>query len=209
MPQLYRLFPKAKYLHIHRDGPDAAISMSNHFYFQMLVSFFTNPPTREELEQTELAGAPVRADDSISRRLGADRPSVEQFAEYWNYQLEMGYSTFAKLDASQYLDVRFEEFIADPVGELTRIADFFELPNNPDWIAAAASMVNNQDVKSSMSKLSKPQQQSLLEACQPGRILLGRYQHPWIHPTLKLIQDVTRGHAQKKLSQQEMSRSRV
>ena len=49
MPELYRTFPDAKYVHIHRDGPDAALSMSNHFYFQMLVSFFVNPATRNEL----------------------------------------------------------------------------------------------------------------------------------------------------------------
>jgi hypothetical protein len=160
----------------------------------MLVSFFTHPPTREELEQTELAGAPVRADDPISRRLGPGRPTIEQFAEYWNYQLEIGYSTFAKLGASQYLDVRFEDLIADPVSELNRIADFFALPASPGWIAKAASMVNRADVKSSMTKLSAEQQQSLLDACQPGRILLGRYQHPWIHPTLQLIKEVTHAH---------------
>lgn len=197
MPELYRLFPKGKYVHIHRDGPDAAISMSNHFYFQMLVSLFSNPPTRQELEQTELAGAPVRADDSISRRLGVDRPSVEQCAEYWNYQLQVGYSVFAKLDTSQYLDVRFEDLIATPQVVLQRIADFLELPHSPEWIETASAMVNSAEVKSSLDKLSPAQQDTLLDACQPGRILLDRYQHPWIHPTLQLIKDVTRDYALK------------
>jgi Sulfotransferase family len=197
MPELLHLFPMAKYLHIHRDGPDAALSMSNHFYFQMLVSFFTQPATREELEQTELAGAPIRADDPISHRLGAGRPTPEECAAYWNYQLEIGYQAFAKLDTSQYLDVRFENLISQPHVVLQRIADFFEMPDSPGWIDKAAAMVSTSEVKSSMDRLSAAQQESLLKACQPGRILLGRYQHPWIYPTLQLIKDVTREHEQR------------
>ena len=195
MPEMARTFPNAKYLHIHRDGPDAVLSMYNHFYFQMLVSLFTYPPTRAELEQTELAGAPIRVDDSISRRLGVDRPSVEQFAAYWNYQLQVGYATFAKLDAAQFMDIRFEDLIAQPHDVLQSIADFFEMPDSPGWIDKAAGMVDAAEVKSSVNKLPEAQQASLLKACEPGRILLGRYQHPWIYSTLQLIKDVTRDYA--------------
>ena len=195
MPQLYGLFPNAKYVHIHRDGPEAAISMSNHFYFQVLVSLFVNPPTREELEQTELAGKPIRSDDPISRRLGVDRPSVEQFAAYWNYQLEIGSSIFAQMDGSQYLDVRFEDLVADPRTQMQRIAVLFDMPDSPGWIDKAAAMVNSAEVKSSMETFKPAQRDSLLKACEPGRILLGRYQHPWIHSTLELIKDVSHDFA--------------
>jgi hypothetical protein len=195
MPDLYRTFPQARYVHIHRDGPDAALSMSKHFYFQVMVSLFVKPPTREELEQTELAGKPIHANDPISRRLGPELPSLEQFAAYWNYQLEMGYSAFARLGNSQYMDVRFEDLVARPQEVLQSIADFFEMPNSPGWIDKAAKMVDAQEVKSDMSKLSKEAQAALLKACEPGRILLGRYQHPWIYPTLQLIKDVTRDFA--------------
>lgn len=191
MPELYQMFPKAKFVHIHRDGPDAAISMSRHFYFQMLVSFFCKPATREELEQTELAGKPIRPDDPISRRLNAELPSIEQFAEYWNYQLEIGYGVFARLSASQYLDVRFEDLIADPRMQLQRIAQFFEMPDSRGWIDRAAAMVNSTEVKSSLDGFSPQERESLLRACQPGRILLGRYRHPWIYSTLQLIKEVS------------------
>jgi hypothetical protein len=190
MPDLFRMFPQAKFLHLHRDGPEATLSMFNHSYFQVMVSFFLNPPTREELEQTEYAGLPVHADDPISRRLSAGQPSLEQFAEYWNYQLEVGYSVFAKLDASQYLDVRFEDLIADPASVLSRIADFFELPESPGWIEKAAAMADASEVRSNVSKMSSAQLQSLRKACQPGQILLGRYKHPWIYSTLELIREI-------------------
>lgn len=190
MPDLLRMFPQAKFLHLHRDGPEATLSMFNHSYFQVMVSFFLNPPTREELEQTEYAGLPVHADDPISRRLSAGQPSLEQFAEYWNYQLEVGYSVFAKLDASQYLDVRFEDLIAAPASVLSRIADFFELPESPGWIEKAAAMADASEVRSNVSKMSSAQLQSLRKACQPGQILLGRYKHPWIYSTLELIREI-------------------
>ena len=142
-------------------------------------------------------GAPGRADDSISRRLGIDRPTVEQFAEYWNYQLQMGYSVFAKLGPSQFLDVRFEDLIAKPHEVLGRIAAFFEMPDSPGWMDKAAAMVNVAEVNSSMDKLSNARQESLLKACEPGRILLGRYQHPWITATLQLIKEVSCAYERK------------
>ncbi len=195
LPDLYRTFPKAKYVHIHRDGPDAALSMSKHFYFQVLVSLFMRPPTREELEQTELAGLPIRIEDPISRRLGPELPSIEDFAAYWNYQLEMGFKAFAKMDSSQLLDVRFEELVGKPHRTLEEIAEFFDMPDSPGWIDKAAAMVSSEEVRSRLDTLTAEQQASLIKACEPGRILLDRYQHPWIHPTLQLIKDVTRDFA--------------
>lgn len=200
MPELFRTFPNAKYVHIHRDGPDASISMRNHFYFKLLVSFFTDPPTRAELEQTELAGSPIRPDDPISRRLGDKLPSLEQFGEYWNYQLQVGYQTFSKLAPSNYLEVAFEDLVGHPQREMGRIAEFFELPDHDGWMDEAAAMVSAEEVHSNVGGLSAAQQESILRTCQPGRILLGRYQHPWIHPTLKAIKEIQRAEAARKSS---------
>ena len=191
MPELYRTFPRAKYLHIHRDGPDAIISMKNHFSFQMVVSFFTNPATREELEQTELAGNAVSIDDPISKRLFTEQPPLEAFAEYWNYQLQTGYSVFTRLDASQYKDVRFEDLIAEPKCVLAEIADFLEFPEVADWIDDAAAMVDSSEISSSIGNLEEGEKNALLKACRPGQILLGRHKHPWIYSTLELIREMS------------------
>ena len=129
LPEMYRMFPDAKYLHIHRDGPDAIISMKNHFYFQMLVSFFAEPATREEFEQTELAGKPISMEDPISQRLFSRQPGIEKFAEYWNYQLQVGYSAIAQMESSQYREVRFEDLLQSPVAVLEDIAEFLQMPH--------------------------------------------------------------------------------
>jgi len=191
MPGLYKLFPNAKYLHIHRNGPDAVLSMKNHAYFQMLVSLFTRPVTREELEQTELAGKPISMDDPISQRLFARQPSYTDFAAYWNYQLAVGYSVFAKMDPTQYMDIRYEDMIAEPHRIMNQIADFFELPNNSDWVDKAAEIIDTNEVSSSIANLSEDEQETLINACMPGQILLNRIEPPWIHSSMNLIREMS------------------
>jgi hypothetical protein len=194
MPQLYSFFPKAKYLHLHRDGPETALSMRNHSYFKSLVTFFTRQATRQELEQTEYAGKPVTAEDPITRRLFDNPPTLAQFAVYWNYQLLQGYSTFTKLDAAQYMEVRYEDLIADPGTVMAGIADFFELPASPGWIDKAAAVIDAKEITSSISMLSAADRESLRNACMSGQILTKRYQHPWVFPTIELINQVIAEH---------------
>ena len=189
MPQLHRFFPKSNYVHIHRDGPETVISMMNHGYFSALISFFTKQATREELEQTEFGGMPITPDDPISQRMYAHPPSYEQFAAYWNYQLLLGYRTFARLDASQYLEIRYEDLLAEPNAVITRIAEFFELPESPGWIDKAAAVIDAKEITSAIGRLPEDDQAVLREACMPGQILTDRYQHPWVLPTMALMRE--------------------
>ena len=188
--ELREFFPDARFLHIHRDGPGTALSMQRHPWFQLLVSFHFDPPTREELEQTELAGGTPSPDDSISRRLFKKQPPLRCFGEYWSYMIEMGLRELPHLDRSQYLDVRYEDLLADTSQELTRLATFFEIPADPGWLERAAKLSRSD--KSPFDDLPPEDQRALLEACEPGEILLGRRNPPSFRPILEMIEEIQR-----------------
>ena len=192
--ELLAAYPDAKYLHVHRDGIDTALSMRNFFYHQVHVSFFVDPPTREELEQTEIAGKPVTPDDPISQRIGPNLPSLEQFAEFWSQQVAIGFNAFARMDRSQYLDIRFEDLIAKPHETMEKVAGFFEMPDSPGWIDKAAALIQPPASSNAAAKLNTAELAAVQRACRTGQILLGRERSPGIVPTLELIKEVAAAH---------------
>jgi putative sulfotransferase len=189
LQELIEMFPDALYVHLHRDGPESAISMHDHTYFQLCASFFLDPPTRAEVEATEYGGKPISATDPFTRRLTTDRQPVERFGNYWSYQQVMGFRGLSRLNSSQRLDIRFEDLVIQPRRTLERIADFLQLPGGADWIDAAARLVDRQPPQR-FRNLPRHQQEALTKSCEVGQLLLGRADSAWIKPTLQLIKEV-------------------
>lgn len=161
MGELHALYPDARFVHIHRDGREAALSIRAHPFFRLAVNamFGLVPEARE-------------GEDVVSLMLESE-PPVEIYGRYWSDQLLRGFRAAARLDAAQYLEVRFEDLVTDPVPVLRAIAAFFALPERGDWITRAASLVRG--VPPTRFETLRPEEQSLLtEAVRPGQMLLGR-----------------------------------
>jgi len=124
-PHVHATFPRARYLHIVRDGRDLAFKRHR-----------TNDPT------TQLGRM-------VLSKIGAvDEPGYIRGAVSWAYQVDL-YADFAAraLPPDRTLDLTFEELCADPVGVTRRVAAFLSLPvpdsavqflsgfTNPDKIA--------------------------------------------------------------------------
>jgi hypothetical protein len=172
---LHGLYPRARFVHLHRDGPETALSMREHAAYRLAISLMYRLPADETLSIEELRnigpGAP-REDDDISRML-ASCPPVEYFGRYWSQELINGFEALPDLNASQYLDARFEDLIAQPASVLRTIAAFLELPEAPAWIDRAAGLVRGVPPPR-FDALSPDEQHRLTEACRPGMRLLGR-----------------------------------
>ncbi len=174
--QLQRAFPEGRFLHIHRDGHETALSMREHAAYRLAISLLfqlegSAEPSIAELRTLE-SGRAADASDPISRML-ASRPPVEYFGRYWTQELTRGYRAATKLNADQYLEVRFEELIARPRETLRAIGDFFELDAGGDWVDRAAALIRGVP-PTRFDKLSADEQERLAEACRPGMQLLGR-----------------------------------
>jgi hypothetical protein len=174
--ELIRHFPDARFLHIHRDGPEAALSMVHHHAYRLPISILYDSPLDggarlADLGPLDLHAAPTGG-DAISRVL-ASRPPPALFGRYWCDQVLHGYRALRELDADRYAEVRFEDLVERPREVLSDIAAFFALPDGRDWIASAAQLVRGAPARR-VPELDRAQRVALEDACRPGQVLLGR-----------------------------------
>jgi Sulfotransferase family len=156
---LRELFPDAKFVHLHRDGRETALSMREHAPYRLAVTFLYDPRS-------------VR-DENIDRILES-RPPVELFGRYWSEQLEHGYHAIPNIDKSRYMELRFEDVVSQPERVLRQVGEFFELLDEPsDWIERGAALVERIPA-TRFDGLAPDEQERLDEACAPGMKLLGR-----------------------------------
>jgi putative sulfotransferase len=172
---LHAFFPEARFLHLHRDGHETALSMREHAAYRLAISFVFQLTAGPEPSIDELRGLEVeRAEDAadpVSRML-ASRPPVEYFGRYWSQELANGYRAVDALSADQYMEVRFEDLVAQPAKTLTRIAEFFDLDSG-GWIDGAAALVRGLP-PTRFQSLTPGEQELLSDACRPGMQLLGQ-----------------------------------
>ncbi|HSF02989.1 MAG TPA: sulfotransferase, partial [Solirubrobacterales bacterium] len=141
---LRELFPDARFVHLHRDGREAALSMREHHAFRLAIglSFQVLDDRVHSLDELDLdPGAAADASDPISRMLEA-RPDASWFGRFWTGQIQRGMAARRDLAADRYLELRFEDLVARPQECLGEIAAFFELdPERSGWIRRAAALI--------------------------------------------------------------------
>jgi hypothetical protein len=168
---LNRTFPNARFVHIHRDGREAALSMMEHAHFREIVSYHYDPPTAEELRRTALHLDPAES-DPFRRRVDGPQ-SLSRYAEYWSYSIARGYSVLPRIGAENFLEIRFEDLLADPPAVLRQVAAFFQMPDDAAWIARAVKHIKG-EVPSRAGRLHAAEQAELDKGCYYGQLLLRR-----------------------------------
>lgn len=144
LADLVHFFPEARFVHIHRDGREAALSMREYAVLRVAVAVMNGLAgdveyTHEALERLE------REDGAAIDRLLATRSPIELYGKYWSDQIQSGELARRKLSPEVFLDVRFEELVTRPLETLSKIADFLELPRDDGtgadaWIGRAAAL---------------------------------------------------------------------
>ena len=171
--RIAEMFPRGKIVHLHRDGPTNALGIRAFRHFVLYASFFVDPPSDDELE-TMFRCEIGSAEDPVMRRMGPGIPSLEQFGRYWSWQIVTGQDALRQLPRERWIDIAYEEMIADTRGVLHRIAEFLELPDDEDWIARASAEVDPEVIPDRVSELAADELRKLREACRPGMVALGR-----------------------------------
>jgi hypothetical protein len=172
---LHARFPDARFLHLHRDGREVALSMREHHAYRLPISILYGAPVDgvplAELGPIDVYARPTGR-DPISRLL-ASRPPAAYFGRYWNDQILRGLRAGGRIDAEQILTVRFEDLVARPADVLREIGRFFELDPDDGWVGRAAALVRGRP-EARYPSLPEPARRALGEACRPGQVLLGR-----------------------------------
>ncbi len=177
LADLDQQFPKARFLHIHRDGREAALSMREHHAYRLPISLMYGAPTDAGVPLAELGPLDLHAEptdrDPISQVL-TSRPSAHYFGQYWNDQILRGDAARAAIAPERYREVRFEDLIADPQSELAAIAAFFEIDaSRGGWIERAAALVGGVPA-TRFPDLPAEEASMLSEVVRPGLERQGR-----------------------------------
>lgn len=144
LADLVEFFPDARFVHIHRDGHEAALSMREYAVLRVAVAVMNGLAgeieySHEGLERLE------REDGAAIDRLLATRSPIELYGKYWSDQIMNGVRARAEIPDEKFLDVRFEDLVTQPKQVLSRISDFLDLPDEGSdgeagWIDRAAAL---------------------------------------------------------------------
>lgn len=161
---LIDLYPDARFVHIHRDGPEAALSIREHPFFRLGVTFLLG--LLPEIDDGDDA-------ETIVSRIVDTPPPCWAVGRYWSDQVLRGFRALPRLDRQQFLQVRFEDLVIAPHIVLGQIAAFFELPADDGFIDRASAMARGLPPPR-LGTLTPDERDELVAACRPGQVLLGR-----------------------------------
>lgn len=184
VPALRRTFPEARFVHLYRDGPDCALSMSRHPGFRMITLLLemcerVGVPTIESITPAHAAQLPPDLASLLSDRydpaLVLERPlPISRFGQLWSDTIVEGLAHLEKVPVSHRSDLHFETLLADPKPELIRLAEFLGATPDPDWLGRAAALLDPSRVGGADELTSRTERLALADACLPGMRALGR-----------------------------------
>jgi hypothetical protein len=181
-PVLERYFPEARFVLLHRNGPDCVLSMSRHPSYRLAalrtMALLRMPETPgmalvggapEELA----AAAPEEFKGLLSPPFDTQRFTsypipLSHFAYIWSYSTRAGVGALREMPRNKFTIVSYEDLINSPRTELTRLAGFIGLPASPQWLDWACDFVDTGHVGSAASQLDPDELASLRTACAPG-----------------------------------------
>lgn len=179
--QINRLWPNAKFVHIHRDGREVAMSIRNF----MPLRVFLHTWQRLRLIGVDLLKTPFRYSDSqmvntfaplISSIMPTEQfldrePSPIETGRFWSAMIEQGLKDLSAIAQSRIHTMTYTDLVERPKDTLSDFLDFAapDLPKEP-WLDQASKLPKKNEPK--WTSLPPDQITALEEACAPGMKLL-------------------------------------
>ncbi len=174
-------FPEARFVHIYRDGPDTALSMSRFPPLRVVtltmaaVQALGLPPTARPEEVQ--AAMPERFTGMIAppfdaAKLMAHPIPPKVFGRYWSDMICEGLEELRRLPADIWTSVSYEALLASPGPELARLASFIGIEATTGWLEAARGLIDPGRTGSAAAQLAPDVLAALRDACEPGTRVL-------------------------------------
>ncbi|WP_198170689.1 sulfotransferase family protein [Actinoplanes awajinensis] len=177
LPRLREAFPDARFVYLTRDGVDSALSMSRHAGFRLMLmgraaARVTGVSGPEQLGPAQMPLLPpevgrMLADPAELPRLMARDVPVTAFGALWSEMTREGADELLRLPGDRWTMLAYEQVVADPRGQLSRLAGFLGVPANRSWLTAAAGLVDR-DRRGASSRLDTRLRAALRRSCAPG-----------------------------------------
>ena len=161
LADLVAMFPGARFLHIHRDGREAALSIRAHPFYRLGVALLYG-----------LFPAGCSDAEMIDYALQTP-PPLEAVGKYWSDQVVNGHQASRHLPRDRYRETCFELLVAEPAAQLEAICDFFQLDVPAGFLQQAVSLSRGVPPLR-RDKLTRDELDVLNRACAPGMALLGQ-----------------------------------
>jgi hypothetical protein len=174
---LHQRFPAARFVHLYRDGPDCALSMSRHPVFRrellaIAAAHEAGLPAGASPRDLQ-AALPARFAGLIfppydAAKLMAYAIPVAAFARYqWSPMICAGVATLSQLPPGSWLSLRYEDLLRDPAATLTTLAAFIGAEAPSPWLAAARQLADPAKIGAA-AHLAPAVRAALQAACDPG-----------------------------------------
>lgn len=182
VPTLARMFPDARFVHIHRDGRDTAMSMQGHHVFRMyalaadLLRNFGLDPFRPFNWPGTSPWMPLFSRFFFrffsAARYRAKELPLPLFGWLWSNMVVRGTRYLRALPEERVLSLRFETVVRSPQEEMGRFIEFVE-PDFADsrWLESVAALPREK--APSWTRLPADEHRRLAKACAPGQRALG------------------------------------
>ncbi|MFH8793719.1 sulfotransferase [Streptomyces sp. NPDC017941] len=184
-PGLRTAFPYARFVHLFRDGPDCALSMSRHPGFRAInllreIKERTGVDSLRDLTDDHIRSLPPdlapllgdRFDPALVR--DRDMP-LHRFGTLWSELVVQGARFLDTLPAPQRMTLAYEDLLDAPRTELARLAAFAGVEPSPRWLDRASTLLDGSRRGAARRDLSAAELAELRESCAAGtRALTGR-----------------------------------
>ncbi|MGW8380504.1 sulfotransferase [Streptomyces sp. ODS28] len=185
VPLLRRMFPRARFVHLFRDGPDCALSMSRHPGYRMILLLREiaercgagrSPGALAQLTPEQVAALPPDLagllGERFDRALVMERPlAAERFGALWSELVAEGAGYLEELPQEIRTTLSYEELLGDPRGELSRLARFVGVEPLPGWLDAGERLLDSGRAGAAL-RLPAGELEALRESCAPGMRVL-------------------------------------
>lgn len=177
VPLLRKVFPYARFVHLFRDGPDCALSMSRHTGYRLIfllreILARSGADRIENLTEEQVRALPPTLSPLLTERFDAslvldpDLP-LPALGALWSQLVVRGVADLDAVPAAQRTTLAYEDLLDDPRGELTRLADFIGVEPLPQWLETGAARLDSSR-RGASQRLPAAELAALRAACAPG-----------------------------------------
>ena len=182
---LRRRFPDARFIFLHRNGPDSALSMSRHPLFRisamrMLADALSKPSLPEMLSEEMLSEEVKAINPADLVKISVPPFDAERFmklpipvaffAWMWDSAMRDGGSAIREVRRADWMTLRYEQLLEDTRAELTRVADFLGIPAERQWLDEACHLVDPGRAGSAATRLDRGELAVLEKICAEGTL---------------------------------------
>ncbi|MFE2879245.1 sulfotransferase [Streptomyces roseus] len=177
VPRLRAAFPQARFVHLFRDGPDCALSMSRHPGYRVITLLREILSRAQVTRLADLTDEHLRSlPDDLTALLAErfdpalvhNRPlSLRRFGDLWSQLVLEGLDHLDRVPAPLRTTLAYEDLLDSPRAELARLAEFAGVEPLPHWLDAGCALLDNSR-RGASHRLAPHDLAALRESCGPG-----------------------------------------